>query len=420
MSNFITFDEAFEIVKTLNLKNINEWREWIKCNKQYRIPYNPDNHYKDIGWISWKSFLNKEFKMDFLTYVDAREIVKDKNIRSNIEFKNWIKNNVDSRIPRAPEITYKNKGWTSWSDFLSTDNLHSRGFVSYTEAVLIIEKLNLKSRKEYIDYIKLYNINLPTNPHIVYSDNWISFGVYLSSGVVSNSNKEFLTYEQAKKLVRKESITSVNSFRKWKNPLNIPSDPSVYYKDSWKSWGDFLGTKRKSLKERGELFISFDNAKLYLNNLGLKHKFDYHEYIENNNIEFLPKRPDYIYKGSWIGYLDYLNCDAFRSSYGERKIKQFLDDKNIDYEKEKKFTGCKFINSLPFDFFLIKDNICIEYDGEHHFHIVSKYGGSEYLERVKRNDKIKTNWCRNNNIKLIRIPYNKKNKIYEILNKELL
>ena len=34
MNNFIPFIEAYNIVKKLNIKNTNEWREWIKKNKQ--------------------------------------------------------------------------------------------------------------------------------------------------------------------------------------------------------------------------------------------------------------------------------------------------------------------------------------------------------------------------------------------------
>ena len=105
-----------------------------------------------------------------------------------------------------------------------------------------------------------------------------------------------------------------------------------------------------------------------------------------------------------------------RTSFGERKIKEFLDENKINYIREKKFDTCKNIKCLPFDFYLPDHNICIEYDGQHHFNIVSIYGGEDCLKKTQMNDNIKTNWCSENNIKLIRIPYIKKNKIYTILN----
>ena len=60
---------------------------------------------------------------------------------------------------------------------------------------------------------------------------------------------------------------------------------------------------------------------------------------------------------------------------------------------------------MPFDFYLPDYNICIEYDGEEHFQPVEFFGGEEKFQRRIENDEIKNNYCKNNNIKLIRIPY---------------
>lgn len=419
MNNFITFQEAYDIVKCINLKSTHEWREWIKKNKKFNIPYNPDIYYKNDGWISWNHFLNKDFKIDFLPYIDSVKIIKNLKFKNNIEFKKWIKDNSKKfRIPRAPEITYKDKGWVSWGEFLNTNNVYSKKFISYEEATIILHKLNLKSQKEYLSYIKIKKIDLPYNPQVIYKKEWISWGVYLNSGRISNSKKDFLNYNEARKIVHKKNLKSAQEFIKWNRPDCIPSNPSIRYKEFWISWGDFLGTNNKSLKEKGTSFLSFEEAKLYISNLNLKHKFEYMEYIEKNHIDFLPKRPDYIYKDKWTGYLDYLNCEGLRSSYGERKIKDFLDTLGIQYKREYKFETCinDEENKLPFDFYIPERNLCIEYDGQHHFNVVSKYGGDIFLEKVKKHDKIKDDWCLKNNIKLIRISYRQKRKITKILN----
>lgn len=64
-------------------------------------------------------------------------------------------------------------------------------------------------------------------------------------------------------------------------------------------------------------------------------------------------------------------------------------------------------------------NICIEYDGGQHFKEVKHFGGKAGFEQRKENDKIKTQYCIDNNIKLIRIPYTEFKNIEEILEKEL-
>ena len=66
---------------------------------------------------------------------------------------------------------------------------------------------------------------------------------------------------------------------------------------------------------------------------------------------------------------------------------------------------CKNIKSLLFDFFIPKYNTCIEFDGEQHFRPINFMGGIDKFEKTKINDNIKTIFCQENNIKLIRIPY---------------
>lgn len=64
----------------------------------------------------------------------------------------------------------------------------------------------------------------------------------------------------------------------------------------------------------------------------------------------------------------------------------------------------------------------IEYDGIQHFKPVYAYhieNPEAYLELVKRHDEIKNKYCRDNNIKLIRIPYTDYNLIETILDKVL-
>ena len=59
------------------------------------------------------------------------------------------------------------------------------------------------------------------------------------------------------------------------------------------------------------------------------------------------------------------------------------------------------LNPARFDFYLPKLNILLEYDGIQHF----KQGHWEPLEKIQERDAYKTQWCKDNNITLIRIPY---------------
>jgi hypothetical protein len=62
----------------------------------------------------------------------------------------------------------------------------------------------------------------------------------------------------------------------------------------------------------------------------------------------------------------------------------------------------------------------IEYDGEPHFKVIKYLGGKEGFELRKMNDKIKTEYAINNNIKLLRISYIERNNLSEILKNNII
>ena len=102
-------------------------------------------------------------------------------------------------------------------------------------------------------------------------------------------------------------------------------------------------------------------------------------------------------------------CPVCRESKGEYIIRLILDRNKIKYVKEKKFDDCKNIRRLSFDFYLPNYNMLIEYDGKQHQMLCKYYGGEIGLKIRQKRDKIKNEYCKTNNIKLIRISYSDKN-----------
>lgn len=113
---------------------------------------------------------------------------------------------------------------------------------------------------------------------------------------------------------------------------------------------------------------------------------------------------------------------------GEDAIENFLNKANTRFIKQHSFDDCRNTLPLSFDFAVIDDNenilSLIEYDGRQHFEPVN-FGGisdeeaHEKLVVQQFNDKIKNDYCRNNNIKLIRIPYWDFSNLEDILSREL-
>jgi hypothetical protein len=115
-------------------------------------------------------------------------------------------------------------------------------------------------------------------------------------------------------------------------------------------------------------------------------------------------------------------CPVCNESKGEKKIREFLQKRKIKIVPQYEFNGLTGIGGklLKFDFAILNKlkelEFIIEYDGEFHFQKVYEEDDHEIMVE---HDKRKNEYCQNNNIPLLRIPYWEFNNIEEILVKEL-
>ena len=108
------------------------------------------------------------------------------------------------------------------------------------------------------------------------------------------------------------------------------------------------------------------------------------------------------------------SCGCSISSKGERKIREILDELQIQYIQEKRFNDCRFDNGYlaRFDFYLPVYNTIIEYDGKQHsIQGNGNFDNNEKFQTTQEHDNLKTKYCQDKNIKLIRIPFYDYNKL---------
>lgn len=98
-------------------------------------------------------------------------------------------------------------------------------------------------------------------------------------------------------------------------------------------------------------------------------------------------------------------CPTCATSKGELTIREYLIAHNINFEHQKTFDDCKHVRLLPFDFYLQKHNLLIEYDGKQHYTPIDFFGGDKGFEYQLKRDAIKNSYARDKGIELIRIPY---------------
>lgn len=169
-----------------------------------------------------------------------------------------------------------------------------------------------------------------------------------------------------------------------------------------------------------------------LEKLSAYHLHTHAEYIEmihdsNPDVEVISQykgfKEDITVKCKKCGYIWTLNAYSLKNngtrcrkcSYtykGEDKIISILNSIGCDYVHQHKFEDCRDKRSLPFDFYIPKYNLCIEFDGQQHF---EPRFGKENLKILKYHDEIKNAYCEKNGISLLRIPYWKSDEIEKII-----
>ena len=151
--------------------------------------------------------------------------------------------------------------------------------------------------------------------------------------------------------------------------------------------------------------VSYDEAKKIVNNANIT-SWDEYKFWRVNTKQFnLPAHPNRVYK-EFTNYYDFFDTNDLKyqsMSLGERKIFDFLINKNIKFISEKTFPDCRDKGLLRFDFYLPIYNIVIEFDGKQHHEETDYFQSS--LEEIQYRDNIKNEYCIKNNIFMIRLKY---------------
>ncbi len=148
-------------------------------------------------------------------------------------------------------------------------------------------------------------------------------------------------------------------------------------------------------------------------------KYTYEHTIYKNSqtkvVITCPKHGDFLILPSH--FLKGIGCSMCCNSLGGNAVRAWLDNNKILYVPEYKYKECKDKKSLSFDFAIVDENNhvlgLIEYDGKQHFEPCSMFGNGKHFTTTVLHDAIKNQFCEDNNIRLLRIPYWDKEKIPE-------
>lgn len=148
------------------------------------------------------------------------------------------------------------------------------------------------------------------------------------------------------------------------------------------------------------------------------------EYLGNKkHIKIKHKLCNHTYEVLPTNFLRGTRCPKCRESKGERAVADYLSSEDITHEREYTFDNLTSRGHLRFDFALLDARgrvyALIEYDGIQHFKEVSVWDGEEGLIKRQYHDNLKDEYCLDNGIPLLRIPYWDVNNIDNILDEFL-
>ena len=219
------------------------------------------------------------------TYEEAQRIVQEKGINSVSEYKSLYK---ELGLPSEPGRFYKDKGWIDWYSFFGKPKA---SYPTYEEAQRIVQENGITSSDDYKSSYK--ELGLPANPSATYKNKgWIDWYSFFGRSKVS-----YPTYEEAKRIVQENGITSQTDYRSSYQALGLPSAPDLFYKNrGWIDWHSFFGKTKAS-------YPTYEEAQRIVKKNGVNSKTAYKSSYKELG---LPSNPNEFYKGNgWIDWPDF-------------------------------------------------------------------------------------------------------------------
>ena len=271
-------------------------------NKPADIPSNPNTTYKKEwirtgDWLGTGTISTHQ--RVYRSFEEAGNFVRTLNLKNREEWREYCKSgNKPDDIPSSPHYTYK-KDFKGWGDFLGTGTVasYNKQFRSFTEARNYVRNLKLKNNTEWKEYCKSGNKpdDIPANPNGTYKKDFKGIPDWLGNG---NTRMIPVTYEECRKFAQKNNITKQKEWENFsksgKRPSYIPGHPQDVYKKEWTNWGEFLGTG--SIANKNKVYRSLESAREFVQKLGLKNHEEWKEYCKSGN------KPDDIPAAPWNTY----------------------------------------------------------------------------------------------------------------------
>ncbi|HWA85892.1 MAG TPA: DEAD/DEAH box helicase family protein [Opitutus sp.] len=355
--SFATYEQAQTWARKLQLTSGRAWGATYRKMTDAGtwpadIPRAVDFYYRSRGWVDWPTFLGVGRKYvsyvkgragrRFRPFADARVWAQNLGLRSLDDWMSFVRKDPVSfptDIPSWPDRTYRNSGWSGWTDFLG----YSEDWRSFPEARQFARSLKFSGQREWKRFAKGARPDLPPKPSDIPASPWKAYEKRGWAGwrdwlgttkpirakpAPANPTKpraprkrrssRFRDFESARAFARSLQLKSSTEWygylhgarpEKGEKPDDIPSSPNHVYSDNWLGWGDWLGTG--NVAPFRKVFRPFAEARAFARTLGLRTSEDWDRWgrMPGNRPLDIPSRPEVAYRDQgWISYADFLQA----------------------------------------------------------------------------------------------------------------
>jgi superfamily II DNA or RNA helicase len=360
LRRYPAFEEAREFARGLALGSQSDWVRFCKGEipekgkRPNGIPTNPNNKYKDAGWVSWGDWLGTgrvpSGLRKYRPFDEAREFARSLGLRNNTEWRRVAKGEMPEKgripddIPTCPDQTYRSKGWKGWGDWLGTGNIanYLREYRDFAQAREFARSLRLKGESEWRQFCKgempeKGNLprDIPSNPGSSYRNHgWVGMGDWLGTGTVAPRRQQYRPFSEARIFARSLGLKSGEEWSRFCKgsmsekgmlPDDIPATPrNVYRDEGWAGMGDWLGTGATGTRLRKHR--PFEEAREFARGLKLKNQSEWGKFCKGEMPEIgerpidIPANPHRVYRNEgWAGLGDWLGTGTVATRRRERK-----------------------------------------------------------------------------------------------------
>ncbi|AJR07186.1 integrase [Photobacterium gaetbulicola] len=282
-----TYVEASKAAIGLGIQSHREYKQRYQDDE--RLPSNPDQVYAD-DWVDWFSFLDKEKRFLYLTYADASKAAIGLGIQSQPEYRQRYQD--DERLPSNPNQVYADD-WVDWISFLNKEKRSL--YLTYAEVSKAAIGLGIQSQSEYNQRYK-EDARLPSRPDVLFADDWVDWFSFLDK----EKRPWYLTYAEARKAAIGLGIQFLPEYKqRYKEDERLPSSPHQVYADDWVDWFSFLG------REKPTWYLTYIEASEAAIGMGIQSQPEYKQRYKED--ERLPSSPEQVYADDWVDWFSFLD-----------------------------------------------------------------------------------------------------------------